>query len=418
MPKQSKIPKQCNDRGRSFSWHNGKRIYHGVAGTPEADRNYKRFIHDLTKEPPSFPPETGTNIGTAGANNVLVAELCDKFLKHAVKLKSQSDYSNYNTACGGLLRYAGYTTAEFDAFLLLQVQDGFVEAGYARTHCNKLVNFCIHIFKWGEVRRLVPPGKSVQLQAVEPLRNNGIARETEDRTEVPDEVVERTLPYLLPVYQAFVKILRRTGARPSEICRLKVSDIDRKDPEIWFYKPKHHKTARSGKRRVIAFGREEQAILAPYLANKAPHSAVFGPKDAIAEHKTILRDTRISPLTPSQEARDEKRKQFPQVKFNEHFTVGAVGLALKRAILKANRELPPDQQIPIWTLYQLRHRFLTEMTERYDENVAALLAGHSDPSMVRRIYDHSQERRIKRLKQEQDEDSGESTDSTETGKEV
>ena len=49
------------------------------------------------------------------------------------------------------------------------------------------------------------------------------------------------------------------------------------------------------------------------------------------------------------------------------------------------------------------------MTERYDENVAALLAGHTDPKMVRQIYDHSQERRIKRLKQEQDESKGDST---------
>ena len=131
-----------------------------------------------------------------------IAELCKAFLKYAVQAKSPSDYSNYKTACGGLLRYSDLMTAEFDAFLLLKVQEEFVKAGYARTHCNKLVNFCIHIFKWGEVRRLVPPGKSAQLQVVEPLRN-GATRETEERTAVPDNVVERTLPYLLPVYQAF-----------------------------------------------------------------------------------------------------------------------------------------------------------------------------------------------------------------------
>jgi len=411
MPKLNvdKVPKQCNDRGRSFSWHKGKRIYHGVAGTPEANRNYLRFINDLTKEPPqSPPPDSGASVGTAGANNILVAELCDAFLKYAVKTKSSSDYSNYKTACEGLLRYAGSTTAEFDAFLLLQIQDGFVKADYARTHCNKLINFCVHIFKWGEVRRLVPPGKSVQLQAVEPLRN-GATRETEERTEVPDEVVEQTLPHLLPVYQAFVRILRETGARPSELCHMKVSDIDRKDPEIWVYKPKHHKTSRSGKRRVIAFGREEQALLLPYLG-KEPSAAVFAPLDAISEHKRAQGDARKTPIPPSQQARAEYRKQHPKVKVNEHFDTRTVGKALKATILKANLGLPLDQQIQPWTLYQLRHRFLTEMTERYDENVAALLAGHTDPKMVRRIYDHSQERRIKRLKQEQDENRGESTD--------
>ena len=310
MPKLNieKVPKQCNDRGRSFSWHEGKRVYHGVAGTPEANRNYNRFIHNLTKDPNLPVPDIEASVGAnAGSGRVLVAELCDAFLKYAVKAKSPSDYSNYKTACVGLLRYSHLPTAEFDAFLLLQIQGEFVETGYARTHCNRLVNFCVHIFKWGEVRRLVPPGKNGQLQVVEPLRN-GEARETEERIEVADEVVERTLPYLLPVYRAFVRILRATGARPSEICRMKVSDIDRKDPATWVYKPKHHKTARSGKRRIIAFGREEQAILLPYL-NKKPDAAVFSPKDAILEYKKLRRDTRITAVPPSQKARDEKRQR-------------------------------------------------------------------------------------------------------------
>ena len=408
----NRLPKLCNDRGRAFAWHNGKRVYFGVHGTPDAEEKYRHFKINLLQDPPHAPAHVrkdegsplpnaeignGTNVR---ANDVLVAELCDEFLKHAVKAKNPSDYSNYKTACEGLLRYSRFTTEKFDAFLLLQVQEGFVKADYARTHCNKLVNFCIHIFKWGEVRRLVPPGKSGQLQAVEPLRN-GAARETEERTEVSDDVVERTLPYLLPVYRAFVQILRKTGARPSEICRMKVSDIDRTNPKVWVYRLKYHKTARYDKRRIITFGRGEQVALIPYL-DKEPDAAVFSPKDAVLEHRKLRRDARTTPITVSQK-RDEQRKQQPKAKFREHFTTGTIGLALKRTILKANRELLPDQQIPHWTLYQLRHAFLTEMVERHDENIAALLAGHADPTMIRKVYDHSQERRIKRLKQEQDE---------------
>ena len=76
MPKlnMDKVPKQCNDRGRSFSWHDGKRVYHGVAGTPEANRNYNRFIHKLTEEPTLALPDVGTNIRTIGGTDVLVAE--------------------------------------------------------------------------------------------------------------------------------------------------------------------------------------------------------------------------------------------------------------------------------------------------------------------------------------------------------
>ena len=337
-----------------------------------------------------------------GGSPALVADLITQFLDSAQKTKNPSDFSNYKKAGQALWRYRKLSTAEFDAFLLLQVQGGFVKAGYARTHCNKLTNFCIHIFKWGEVRRLAPPGKSRELQVIEPLRN-GAARETEERTEVPDDVVEQTLPYLLPVYRAVVLILRKTGARPSEIFRMKVLDIDKKDPEIWVYKPKHHKTARSGKRRIIAFGWEEQAILVPYLEGKKPDAAVFSPKDAVSEHKKVQEETRKTPVPPSQKARAAYRKRHPKIKINEHFDTRTVGKALKATILKANQELPAEQAIPNWTLYQLRHRYLTEIVERHDENVAALLAGHTNPTMLRQVYDHSQERRVIKLKRMEDE---------------
>ena len=392
-----------------------KRITFGGYNDPAAWQKYSEFCKEWQNgEHPNkiaqplssdgHPPEsTFINIlpGTPG-NSTLVADLVTQFLKFAQETKNPSDFSNYRKAGQALWQYKTLPTAKFDAFLLLQVQGWCVQAGYARTHCNKLVNFCIHMFKWGEVRRLVPPGKSVQLQAVEPLRN-GATRETEERTEVPDAVVERTLPYLLPVYRAIILILRKTGARPSEICRMKVSDIDRQDSEIWLYKPKHHKTARNGKRRVIAFGREEQAILAPYLEGKQPNEAVFSPRDAVLEYKKVQEEARKTPVPPSQQKRAAFRKRHPKVKNNEHFDTRTVGKALKATILKANRELPPEQAIPDWTLYQLRHRYLTEATERYDENIAALLAGHSDPKMIRRVYDHSAERRILKLKRMEDE---------------
>ena len=419
MPKREKKsrPKPHKVRNSLAVYVDKQRIVFGNYDDPVAWQKYADFCEKRqngeTGVPvKSVPPASGGNPPNTTAlnpadNSALVGELVTQFLEFAKETKNPSDFSNYKKAGQALWQYKLIPTAEFDAYLLLQVQEGFVRAGYARTHCNKLVNFCIHIFKWGEVRRLAPPGKSDQLQKIEPLRI-GATREIEERTEVPDDVVEQTMPFLLAVYQAIVRILRLTGARPSEILRMKIGDIDQKNPEVWVYKPKHHKTARCGKRRIIAFGREEQSILAPYLEGKNPNSAVFSPKDAIRERKERDRDARKTPVPPSQVERARHRKQCPKAKINEHFDTRTVGKALKATILKANQELSPEQQIPAWTLYQLRHRYLTEMTERHDENVAALLAGHSDPAMVRRIYDHSQERRIIRLKLGEDE-QGEGT---------
>ena len=74
MPKLTdRLPRKCNDRGRAYSWHNGKRIYHGVWGSPEADKSYKRFLAALL-ESPALPLRIDKN------SDVLVLELADAFL--------------------------------------------------------------------------------------------------------------------------------------------------------------------------------------------------------------------------------------------------------------------------------------------------------------------------------------------------
>ena len=407
---ENRPPKPLKSRNSLVVYVDKRRIFFGNYDDPASWKKYAEFCEKWKNG------ESGTSIGSAqpihsaghppnvavpavpGAP-ALVGELVTQFLEFAKEAKNPSDYSNYHTAGQALWQYKELPTAAFDAYLLLQIQGGFAKACYARTHCNKLVNFIVHAFRWGEVRRLVPPGKSAELKAIEPLKNG---RETDDRMPVDHAVVKRTLPYLLPVYQAFIKILQATGARPSEICRMKVSDIDRTDPKIWLYRVWNHKTARYHKRRILAFGRAEQNVLLPYL-DKKDHEAVFSPKDAVRERKERDREARTTPFSPSQVKRDKYRKRNPKVKINEHFDTATVGKVLKRTILEANRDLPPDKQIEKWTMYQLRHAFLTEKTEQFDENVAALLAGHSNPKMVREIYDKSQERRIIRLKRQEDE---------------
>ena len=139
------------------------------------------------------------------------------------------------------------------------------------------------------------------------------------------------------------------------------------------------------------------------MEGKDLNSAVFSPKGAIHERKERDRDARKTPVPPSQVERAKQRKRHPKAKINEHFTTATVGKVLKRTIHEANQSLPSDQQIPKWTMYQLRHTFLTEKTEQFGEDIAALIAGHSNPTMIRDTYDHSQERRIIKLKQMEDE---------------
>ena len=323
-----------------------------------------------------------------------IGDLVAAFIPFAKEHKP-NDWYSYRIACNALLRHAKMPTADFDSYLLLEIQNDFLNKDYNRINCNRYINLIIHIFRWGETRRLVPSGKFIQLKAIDPLLP-GKGREPHDRLDVPYEIVERTLPYLLPVYQAFIRILMLTGARPSEILRMKVADIERKKvkidgkmTEIWVFSPENHKTARKNKRRVITFRAKEQSILAPYIATKESSSPIFTPKDAILEHY----EKRYTKRTLPDYVRDRLTPQFRTM---------VVSHALRKAIRRANCELPPEKQIPRWTLYQIRHTFASQAALRLGDEAAALLLGHADPKMLRRRYDHSQEQRITEFKKKLD----------------
>ena len=89
----------------------------------------------------------------------------------------------------------------------------------------------------------------------------------------------------------------------------------------------------------------------------------------------------------------------PMVENHEHFDTTTLGCALQEAIKEANRQHQKKQQIPHWTLYQLRHAAITELVILLGEEKAALMTGTS-VEMVRRIYDHSHRKRAADLKRQ------------------
>ena len=335
------------------------------------------------------------------SSDVLVSELADAFLETHEPRMNKTDYGHFKRAFVYLVEVYGELAAgDFSPKKLKVCRSQMVKAG---TLCRKTVNrYTWHIarlFVWGAGEELVNANVGLGLRAVKALREGeeGTFDHT-DREAVPFEVVEATLPSLLPVYQSLFRILKMTGARPSEICRMRVGDINRTDAEHWTFSPVNHKTARHNKRRVIVFGVAEQAVLLPYL-DKEPDRAVFSPKDAVRERKERDRAARVTPLTPSQKERDKHRAKHPKVENHEHFDTTTVGCALQEAIKEANRHQPKNQQIPHWTLYQLRHAAITELVILLGEEKAAIMTGTSI-EMVRRIYDHSHRKRVADLKRQ------------------
>ena len=126
MPKlKNGMPKNCRDRNQAFSWYNGKRIYHGVWGSPEAEKSYKRFLTALI-EKPTLPTQVGRGTGTL----VLVSELADAFLDDLESRMGKADYLNFKYAAGYLIEvYGELDVNEFSPKKLKTARSQMVKTG-------------------------------------------------------------------------------------------------------------------------------------------------------------------------------------------------------------------------------------------------------------------------------------------------
>ena len=248
------------------------------------------------------------------------------------------------------------------------------------------------MFRWGVSQELVSPITADALKYVPPLRQGRTtAHESEPREDVPDVVVDATLPHILPTVAAMVQVQRWATMRPNEVCRMRVGDIDmtRKDG-IWLYKQPKHKGAWRGHKKIVPLGKPEQVLILPYLEGKPPEAAVFSPRTAMSEKKAKDAARRKSKVPPSQVSRAAKHAANPKRKDHEHYSSWSYARSIEQAIIRANRRLPKDQQIPHWTPYQLRHAGVTELVAEHDGNldVARAVAGQKSIS-VTQGYNHA-----------------------------
>ena len=235
------------------------------------------------------------------------------------------------------------------------------------------------MFRWGVAQELVSPITADALKYVPALRlGKTTAPESKPREDVPNDVVDATLPYLLPTVAAMVQVQQWATMRPSEVCRMRVGDIDmsRKDG-IWLYHLPLHKTEATIKqKKIVPLGKPEQALIRPYLEGKSPERAVFSPKTTMLERYARDAKNRTTKIPPNKLRRSHKA--VPKRTASEHYCSKSYARSIRRAIEQANRSLSDAQQIPHWFPYQLRHAGVTELVAENDGNlgVARAVAGH------------------------------------------
>ena len=387
MPKlKNQVPKNCRDRNQSFSWYKGKRVYHGVWNSPEAVRNYNRFLARLRENPvlPLQKNKTG---------ETLISELVVSFLGYVEPRLDKTEFQHFKRAISFLVEIYGESAVnEFSLMELEICRDQMVKAGtLCRSQINKQIGRIIRVFRWGLKRKLVAPNTVGALREVENLqRGEPGTFDNPPREDVPDEAVKRTLPFMSPTVATMAQLQRITGMRPSEIYRMTVGNIDRtRDPELWYYVLKAHKTRRFIGEKTIPLGKPEQDLIAPYLVGKTKEASVFSPRQAVREQRERQRAERKSKLTPSQRERDRRRAKHPAENIGDFYDKHSYRKAIEHAIQKGNKTLPEGQKIPHWTPYQLRHAAGTAVEKAEGLDKAQALLGHKTANVTKR-YAHGQ----------------------------
>jgi integrase len=243
------------------------------------------------------------------------------------------------------------------------------------------------------------------------------ARESEPVRPVPDDVVEATVAHLSPTVAAMVRLQRLTGARPGEICSMKVGEIDHSMP-IWTYTPHRHKTTHHGYNRIIHLGPRAQAVLRPFLNKLDPAAHVFSPRDAEADRRSAAHRRRQTPLNAGNRP-GTNRKRRPKRSPGDNYDVAAYRRAIARAAsiafpppphlarLKAQEgkgarwettaerkerlgperwaELRRWRQQHSWHPHRLRHTAGTEIRRQFGIQAAQQILGHATLSATQ-IY--------------------------------
>ena len=174
MPILKNRPPEYKKSGKyAVVYHNGKRIYLGLYGSPESHVAYSRFIAESRANPIFYLTKEDTEIA--------VSELAAAFLDHTKATADSKDYSHCRVVILEFLdRLYGDGTSvdDFKPKSLKLVRDEMIRS---RRFCRRTVNRYTHrivaIFAWGVENELVKETTWRALKTVkslpEPQRQTG-----------------------------------------------------------------------------------------------------------------------------------------------------------------------------------------------------------------------------------------------------
>jgi integrase len=388
-------PKVKPHEGQDRCYYNGRYHYLGPTGTPEAKARYARLLAKWLLDPGATD---------RSSDDLLVVELARDFMLSEDSPPGGDQRNRFVRAIELFAELHLSTTVEaftpmeleaWQSWLCKQVRDG--QPRFNRTSVRELVGSIRAIFKWGVRRGKVDEPRYRALLTV-PGPKYGTVREPVERQSVAIDVVEATILELRRPTAAMVRVQLLTGARPGEVCAMRVGEIHRAgrvdlpgvgvvdldELGVWVYVPKRHKNTHRGKTKFVMLGPKCQAVLLPFL-DCSPDAFLFDPREAVEEWKEEVRSTRVGGGNRKKKA--EKPKRRPA----ERYTPRAYAQAIERAAIRA--------KVAHWTPYQLRHYVAGEVDFEHGAEAAQAILGHDKPETTR-IYSKRNFREAARVAKE------------------
>jgi integrase len=249
---------------------------------------------------------------------------------------------------------------------LKKVREQFIQNGAARSTINSHMQRIVRMLQWGMEDELVDESvyNSCKIRGLRKGRSP--AKETEPVPPVPQPDIDAIELFVSREVWAMIQLQLVTGMRPGEVCQLRFADLDTSG-KVWIYDLKSHKTAHHGNKRLINIGPKGQAILKPFMEVR-DGEYVFSPKRAEAARNALKKAGRKSPMTPSQAAREAKKK--PKRTAGDYYRRDSYARAITRACELAKIENK-------WSPNRLRHNAATELRKQFGIDVVRTILGHS-----------------------------------------
>lgn len=369
--------------GQGYVYFQGRSHYMGVCGSPECRDAYADFVEDVIRFGGIQPDEDQRR--SVAALSLAYSKFSRVYYRHADGTPT-TEVGNVRLAIRRWrVRFGHLRVDEIGPRHLKRFQADLVAEGFARKTINSTVGRVRRMFRWGVAEELCPPAVLHALTAVPDLRaGRSDAHETDPVKPVPREHVDAVLPLLSPTLRAFIEVGWWTGARPGELCAMRVGEVDRSsDP--WTYSPGQHKTLHRGRTREVLLGPNAQRALSPLLL-RSDDSFAFDPRESMKwslEQKAAKRKTPLSCGNRPGTNRVKSPKREP----GEHFGVDAVNRAIRRACEKAG--------VPPWSAGRLRHSCATRLRRECGLEVASLQLGHSSALVTGAVYAQADQDRLK-----------------------